>query len=364
MSSIFISYSSKQREFVEKLDQKLKALIKEHNQDIPIWWDHRLIGGEEWWETICEKIQKKSHFIFLISQESLESPFCQVELNWAKKLKRYVIPVKIDSKVPNNVINTEFDATQVFKPQSYNPDNMLNEVVNEIFDSVLKSDPVYLDRDELRKLIQEKPKRPLVNKELQKIMELIDNPDDMQEQGIQMMVLGYMLSMIKDPQKKWDALYFLQRISKMTHLPNEYISRIDELLENFETTDESKDELKPKSVKNEPSIDIHQAIELVKAVEPKSPEEYLALSDEILECFNQQNLDDDMLQEIASQLYIQYKQLTRQKLALELSRKNALLVKLISVENPQFGNLRGCLISQCIKFISNRNTFQVIPEFS
>jgi hypothetical protein len=367
MRSIFISYSSKQREFVKKSDHVLHGLIKEHKQKVSsIWWDDRLIGGEEWWITICDMIQTHSHFVFLISEESLDSPFCQAELDWANKLKRYIIPVKIDPKVPDNIINAKFGSMQVVRPKSYNSESMLNEVSLGIFNTFVRTQPVELG-DELLELIRERPERPLVNKDLQEIKEIIDNPVEMEERSVQLMVLGYMVSMIKYPHKKADSVYLLQKISKMDNLSSRYLEDINDLLRKFEIPHESKFvkyRPKPKSIKTDSIIDIHQVIEIVKAVEPKSPEEYLALSDEILECFDQQNLDDNMLQEIAGKLDIQYKQLTRQKLALELSRKNDLLVKLILVENSQFGNLRGCLISHCIEFISKRNTFQLSPEFS
>jgi hypothetical protein len=87
--TIFLSYSRKDEAVVQVLAQGFEAAHKE------IWYDHDLTGGDSWWDTILNKIRSASVFIFVLSEDSLQSKPCLAELKYAKDLDRPVVPVRV-----------------------------------------------------------------------------------------------------------------------------------------------------------------------------------------------------------------------------------------------------------------------------
>lgn len=88
MAQIFISYKRSDREFVDTLI----PLIREKYD---VWFDEEIIGGTNWWEKILKEIADCDLFIYLISDESLESPYCQSEFLEALRLRKQFLPVVI-----------------------------------------------------------------------------------------------------------------------------------------------------------------------------------------------------------------------------------------------------------------------------
>ncbi len=60
-----------------------------------VWYDHDLDGGDIWWPTILDRIRSCHVFLFALSDNSLESRACLAELDYAEKLDRPVLPVRV-----------------------------------------------------------------------------------------------------------------------------------------------------------------------------------------------------------------------------------------------------------------------------
>jgi hypothetical protein len=86
---IFMSFSSKDELVVKSLARGFEAA---HRQ---VWFDHDLKGGEIWWETILHNIRESSVFLFALSDNSLRSPACRAELEYAIALRRPILPVLV-----------------------------------------------------------------------------------------------------------------------------------------------------------------------------------------------------------------------------------------------------------------------------
>jgi hypothetical protein len=86
---IFLSYSRKDEEVVKVLAQGFGAAHRE------VWFDHDLGGGDAWWDKILDNIRSASVFVFALSDESLQSQPCRAELDYARKLDRPVLPVRV-----------------------------------------------------------------------------------------------------------------------------------------------------------------------------------------------------------------------------------------------------------------------------
>jgi hypothetical protein len=87
--TVFVSYSSRDRDAVKSLTQDLQ------DADEQVWMDRRLAGGEAWWCAILEQIRGCDVFIFALSQSSIESRPCQAELQYAQALGLPVLPVQV-----------------------------------------------------------------------------------------------------------------------------------------------------------------------------------------------------------------------------------------------------------------------------
>jgi hypothetical protein len=89
MSRIFVCYSRVDKRLAEELAHLL------HRAYDRVWYDDNLHGGEEWWAEIVKEVSACDHFIFLMSDDSLESDWCQKELAEAQQRDKHIIPVLV-----------------------------------------------------------------------------------------------------------------------------------------------------------------------------------------------------------------------------------------------------------------------------
>lgn len=88
MSDAFISYSRKNKAFVQKLAAALKTAGRE------IWVDWEGIPlSSEWWKEIESGIEHANTFIFIITPESLQSEVCGQEIEHALKRGKRIVPI-------------------------------------------------------------------------------------------------------------------------------------------------------------------------------------------------------------------------------------------------------------------------------
>ncbi|MBZ0294113.1 MAG: toll/interleukin-1 receptor domain-containing protein, partial [Anaerolineae bacterium] len=88
MSDVFISYS--------RLDQDFVALLREAllSQEQEIWIDWESIPpSQTWWDEIRKGIARANNFVVVLSPNSMASPICQMEIEYARQLKKRIIPV-------------------------------------------------------------------------------------------------------------------------------------------------------------------------------------------------------------------------------------------------------------------------------
>ncbi|GEM_PF-490113 len=87
---LFVSYRSANSSEVDPIVHRLRSLEYE------VWQDKDSIPvGQDWWQAICEGIQKSDIFIFMVSEESVKSIPCLAELSYAHALNLPIIPFVI-----------------------------------------------------------------------------------------------------------------------------------------------------------------------------------------------------------------------------------------------------------------------------
>ena len=94
MSDIFISYSSKDRPWVEQLAKTLGTY------GWSVWWDRNIPTGGSFHAVIRQELRAAKCAIVVWSEQSVESEWVQAEAGEAKRQEKY-LPVKIDeSEIP------------------------------------------------------------------------------------------------------------------------------------------------------------------------------------------------------------------------------------------------------------------------
>lgn len=117
MPDVFISYSRKDKPFVEKLVGALKT------QERDVWVDWEDIPfAVEWWEEIQAGIEASESAVFVLSPDSLASEVCGLEINYVHKNNKRLIPVvfrKVDrASIPEMIASLNwifFDNEQAFE---------------------------------------------------------------------------------------------------------------------------------------------------------------------------------------------------------------------------------------------------------
>ena len=92
MSRFFISYSRVDKVvFARPFAQRLHRMFPDHN----VWWDEELTGGDVWWDEILRQIAACDVFIYLLSNKSVNSPYCRAEFAEAQRLQKHIITVQV-----------------------------------------------------------------------------------------------------------------------------------------------------------------------------------------------------------------------------------------------------------------------------
>ncbi|MCA0455572.1 MAG: TIR domain-containing protein [Chloroflexi bacterium] len=101
MPDVFVSYSRKDRAFVEKL----VTALAEKKRDV--WVDFEDIPfAAEWWEEIQKGIESSESAIFVISPDYLASEVCGLEVNYVRKNNKRIIPIVVQRPERKTVPDT------------------------------------------------------------------------------------------------------------------------------------------------------------------------------------------------------------------------------------------------------------------
>ncbi len=88
---LFISYSRVDTQFIHSYVTRLRRMFPGSF----FWFDEELHGGDNWWNAILDQVESCDIFIYLLSNESLMSPYCRAELAEAQRLQKRIITVMV-----------------------------------------------------------------------------------------------------------------------------------------------------------------------------------------------------------------------------------------------------------------------------
>jgi WD40 repeat protein len=95
---VFLSYSRKDSAVAREIRKNLEGKLRN------VWVDWEAIEpSEKWRQAIDEGIRTSDAFIFLVSEDSLRSPYCRDECMKAIDLRKRILPVVIDPNLATGV---------------------------------------------------------------------------------------------------------------------------------------------------------------------------------------------------------------------------------------------------------------------
>jgi WD40 repeat protein len=98
---VFVSYSRRDSEFVRRLAESVSARGKE------LWLDTEGIAdGEVFPQAIRSAIEQSDAFLFVITPASVESAYCENEVEYARELQKRIVPV-LRERVPDPQLPAE-----------------------------------------------------------------------------------------------------------------------------------------------------------------------------------------------------------------------------------------------------------------
>lgn len=99
---VFVSYSQKDRAFVEKLIHDLRS------SGINTWHDAQISAGENWQKAIEKGVGQASVLLYISSRNSIQSAWMEHELRAFHEKGGMVIPAVIDDEGEMNISNSSF----------------------------------------------------------------------------------------------------------------------------------------------------------------------------------------------------------------------------------------------------------------
>lgn len=93
MARIFVSYNRANLDAVKAVAEDLAAAGND------VWYDQALTGGQHWWDNILKNIRDCDIFAFALTPEGLESQACQLEMAYAQRVGKPILPVLLSSDV-------------------------------------------------------------------------------------------------------------------------------------------------------------------------------------------------------------------------------------------------------------------------
>lgn len=94
----FISYARVDNPLIQPIVEIFRRRYGYEN----VWYDQELHnrGGEDWWVEILHAIKEADIFVYLLSKESAESPYCRAEFEEAQRLRKRFIFIQVRDRTP------------------------------------------------------------------------------------------------------------------------------------------------------------------------------------------------------------------------------------------------------------------------
>ena len=325
---IFISYARKDeaaKDIIELLNAKVEALaqIKDSMwENATVWWDKQIPAGKAWWGNILDKIQGCTHFVYLLSEASLDSPYCRAEHQWARDVSRRMFYIKThnfrDIRVPKDI-----NRIQIIPAYDENKELGVNKLLEDIAN--VPDDPTRPKNIST----MARPKSP--STPLDDIAEKINQFNEEQDGES---IIYQLWRFIRDDKYRDDAIYLANYVmNKFTK--KQYYDDIQAILQEAQSLQPNNAPAQIVSTPSKSTIDDELSFERkafetrVKKSYPKSLDRFMDIWYEFKDYLD--DYDEDDIEDIAHQFEIPIS--TSTELATELVRNSNFLIDFLLYTN-------------------------------
>lgn len=214
MARVFVSYSSKSRDQVRALSQDLETA---GNQ---VWFDHKLTGGQAWWDQILEQIRQCELFVFALTPDAMDSHPCKLEYTYAHELNKNILPVLLTEGVSVNLLPPALTSIQFV---DYRGDD--KQSAFQLMNALNKLPPTQPLPDPLP------PPPPVPISYIGNLKDQIDTAGTLSFEE-QASLVFKLKEYLRDEDTDADAITLLRQLRKRDDLFARIGEEIDELLEN------------------------------------------------------------------------------------------------------------------------------------
>lgn len=345
--SIFISYAHTDKQAM-KIAQVLKSgidsgqFIREWGivwEDAEIFWDTFISKGDVWWNNILAQIQGCSHFIYMISSDSLLSEFCTLEHQWAEQLNRRRVYIKTDSKLKEHLIRRAISNRQFISGEK------LDTIIHDILEQITSS-PTRLPLPNMNGIKAPKcPTHPLQH--------IIDGIADFDELRDAKDFIYDLWIYSNQPKYQSDVTYLANQLKPKVEMSRsrEAIERILKNIEQQDKTIINAIEILPltTSTTSDFNISIESIRNIINLAYPQTTQEFATLRAKFKKCLVEQQINPSVLIE---QLNLDVPFNDINSLASELVRNRDFLTNFILNANEIVPKLGNCLYNSCTEFAS------------
>ncbi|GEM_PF-7044082 len=343
--SMFISYSHKDnnaKQIIETLNERVEQLEIRQNgtwEGAKVWWDKHIPSGKAWWSNILDEIQSCTHFLYMLSDASLKSEFCQTEHSWAREFNRRIFYIKTERTIRDHLLPRYINRTQIM-PFNEEPQRSIQMIIDAI--SNVPNDPPRPPNIDTM-IRPECPPNPLAD--------LVEKVYNFNEKNDGEFVIYKLWHYIRY-EDTYDDIIYLANIIKGKIISRQYHDDIELILRTnhpkhykrppspYRVVSISPSKIvKPDNITPNPTINIPSDLdEIVRIADMKteSAQGFMDLWSKLQECFKDEDID---ILNLVGQL----------DLDSELEDINSLVTKL--VEDKEF----------LVNFISG--VYEIIPKF-
>lgn len=131
---LFVSYSHYDVDYVNKI------LLKLDEEKFRLWYDDTMEIGEDFRTELVEKIENCCGILLFISNHSMKSKYCGMEIITAYKNNKRIYPIYIEktAEIPE-VLRMIFDNLQHVKAEYVDQDKYLNKLISSLPNEAVKS---------------------------------------------------------------------------------------------------------------------------------------------------------------------------------------------------------------------------------
>ena len=99
---LFLSYARVDKPYCVQV----AGVLKIHE----VWLDDRLYAGQKWWQEIMRRLEWCEGFVYLLSEDSIQSQYCRREFELAKQKGKHIFPALIQPGValPDELLDMQY----------------------------------------------------------------------------------------------------------------------------------------------------------------------------------------------------------------------------------------------------------------